>query len=310
MRQFLINIIKFCGAALVLYVLLVIISASVLPSYLLPNVRLYTGGYGHTFSRLNNVKEKNNIDVLFLGSSHTYRTFDTRNFKAYNTFNLGTNSQSMIQTKLLIDRYLKQLNPKMVVIETYPNNFKSIGVESTIDLISNSELDIEITKIGLLSKNAKVINALIYKTYTEINGEYNSFIEDSIKDNDTYIDGGFVEKELNFYKSKSYPKMDWEINPDQLDVFSNILSLLKQNNIPYILVQAPVTRSFYKAHLNNAYFDSIMKANGTYYNFNEMMSLDDSLYFYDHHHLNQNGVNLFNENVLKLIDSVKISTKD
>ena len=42
-----------------------------------------------------------------------------------------------------------------------------------------------------------------------------------------------------------------------------------------------------------------MQSYGTYYNFNEMISLDDSLHFYDSHHLNQNGVNIFNA---KLID--------
>jgi hypothetical protein len=39
-----------------------------------------------------------------------------------------------------------------------------------------------------------------------------------------------------------------------------------------------------------------------YYNFNEMMSLNDSLHFYDAHHHNQNGVELFNEKLIEVIE--------
>jgi len=45
-----------------------------------------------------------------------------------------------------------------------------------------------------------------------------------------------------------------------------------------------------------------MHRSGNYYNFNEMINLVDTLHFYDSHHLNQKGVRLFNEKIIKLID--------
>ena len=38
-----------------------------------------------------------------------------------------------------------------------------------------------------------------------------------------------------------------------------------------------------------------------YYNFNNIMEVDDSLHFYDAHHLNQDGVELFNEKLIELV---------
>ena len=88
-------------------------------------------------TRLNEVKNIKNIDILFLGSSHTYRGFDTRVFKknGYNSFNLGSSSQSPIQTLTLTKRYLNQLNPKLIVYEVYPTTFTIDGIESSLDII-------------------------------------------------------------------------------------------------------------------------------------------------------------------------------
>ena len=82
------------------------------------------------FTRLKEVKTVKNVDILFLGSSHTYRGFDTSIFHdcGYSAFNLGSSSQTPIQTLTLANRYLKQLNPKLVVLEVYPGNFTGDGV--------------------------------------------------------------------------------------------------------------------------------------------------------------------------------------
>ena len=46
-------------------------------SPILGNVRFTRGGYGHMFSRLNEIENTTEKTLLFLGSSHTYRNFDT-----------------------------------------------------------------------------------------------------------------------------------------------------------------------------------------------------------------------------------------
>jgi hypothetical protein len=48
-----------------------------------------------------------------------------------------------------------------------------------------------------------------------------------------------------------------------------------------------------------------MKVHDNYYDFNNIVELDDSLHFFDRHHLNQKGVEKFNN---KLIDVLELDT--
>ena len=45
------------------------------------NLKYSLGNNGHSFLRFKEAKEKRNIDILFLGSSHAYHGFDTRIFE-------------------------------------------------------------------------------------------------------------------------------------------------------------------------------------------------------------------------------------
>jgi len=66
---------------------------------------------------------KDSIDLLFVGSSHSYCTFNPRLFDHYlkcNSLNLGTDSQSFSITYSAILEILKRQTPKVIVIEVYP----------------------------------------------------------------------------------------------------------------------------------------------------------------------------------------------
>lgn len=66
---------------------------------------------------------KDSLDLLFIGSSHSYCTFNTRLFDHYlkcNSLNLGTSSQSFSITYSGILEILKRQTPKVIVIEVYP----------------------------------------------------------------------------------------------------------------------------------------------------------------------------------------------
>ena len=66
---------------------------------------------------IDEAKEVKNVDILILGSSHSYLGIDTRTFNniGYSAFNLGTTAQTPIQTELLLNRYLNSINPKIIV---------------------------------------------------------------------------------------------------------------------------------------------------------------------------------------------------
>jgi hypothetical protein len=287
----------------VTYVLFLIFWGEFVPKEYQKNLNYNVGSSGHIYSRLKEVKYTKGVDILFLGSSHTYRGFDTRIFqeKGYTTFNLGSSSQTPLQTRLLLNRYLDQLDPKIVIYEVYPLTLTMDGVESSLDLMANDKNDFGSIHLALQQKHIKVYNTMLYSFYRDFFHRNDGCREYVTKLDDHYVKGGYVEKDLKFYKNVQYTKQEWELNSKQFEIFNQIVKELKKRKIKVFLVQAPISSSLYNSYTNNKNYDRKMKHYGDYYNFNKLMMLNDSLHFYDANHLNQLGVELFNK---KLIETV------
>ena len=268
------------------------------------NLRYQIRPDGHTFSRLKELRKIKNIDILFLGSSHTYRGFDNRIYEkeGLKAFNLGSNSQTPIQTKYLLDNYLDSLNPKVVVFEVCPFVFNLDGVESSMEIIANDALNEHTLNLVFKQNHLKVYNAIIFTAYRRL--FYNDLedTKEKIKNNnDTYIPGGFVDIKLFYYKKEQFESQQWLPNIKQMRSFVRIVDMLKEKNIELLLVQAPVTSDLYNSYENNLQFDQEMEKFGTYYNFNESLKLTDSVHFFDFHHLNRNGIEIFNHEILDIL---------
>ena len=279
-----------------------------LPMTLQPNLSYQLGGLGHTNTRLKEIEEFTDIDILILGSSHAYRGFDPRVFRSagLSIFNLGSTSQSPMQTRLLLKRYLSQLAPKLIIYVTTPGVFTSDGVESAIDIIANDKNDINTLLMTLKLNHVRIFNTFIYGVMRDLFDLTDSYKEPLNKNSDTYIAGGYVEKEMLHYKIKSHKNKNWSFNDSQLSEFEANVTMIRSANVDLILVWAPVTSSLYSSYQNKIGFDSMMSSYSTYYNFNEILQLDDSFHFYDSNHLNQNGVDVFNN---KLIDVLQESQR-
>lgn len=305
MKKFITNISLFLLISSIIYLLLLFIWGNIVPQFLRPNLNYYTGSHGHLYSRLKEVKRVENVDILFLGSSHSYRGFDTRIFKknGYNSFNLGSRAQTPIQTLTLVKRYLERLNPKLIIVEVYPLIFSLDGVESSLDLIANDRNDIYSYEMAIKLNNIKTYNSLLYGTIRDCFSLNDSFIEPVRNGYDTYIPGGFVEKDINYYNPKPFEKEKLELKDDQLTSFKELIEIFRVNNIDLILVYAPITKTRYSSFLNTSYFDSLMSNFAEYYNFNEILPLNDSIHFFDDNHLNQNGVEIFNKMLIEIIEN-------
>lgn len=268
-----------------------------MPQALKPNLTYKIGSYGNLFSRIKDIENYKDIDVLFIGTSHAYRGFDTRNFDSenYKTFNLGSSSQTPIQSKILLERYLERLNPKTIVFEVNPETFTSDGVEASLDIVANDKNDLKSLKMAFEINNIKTWNTLIFAKINDVFDLNKNFVEPKQKNEDTYIQGGFVEKQVTFFKNTTFSDTKWVFNKKQIKAFEECVALIKSKNIKLILLDTPITKSLYKSFTNQIEFDSLMQTFGTYYDFNKNSELNDSLHFYDGEHLNQNGVNIFNE---------------
>jgi len=303
MKKFLLNILLFLGCSVVFYAVMICLWGDFGPAILRKNLQDYRGSYGHTYSRIQDAKRAKDIDILFLGSSHTYRGFDPRIFASYGykIFNLGSSSQTPMQTELLLTRYLDTISPKIVVYEVYPETFTLDGVESSLDIISNDDNDLLSLKMALAVNNIKVYNTLLYSYYRDFTKNDDNFVEDPKKNMDYYIPNGYVERQLTYYRKEEYPKSELVFKDDQFDSFKRILKMMKDRNIKVIFVQAPITPMRYQSYTNNDVFDADMKQFGPYYNFNTILHLDDSLHFYDSDHLNSVGVGLFNQKLVQVL---------
>ena len=269
-----------------------------------PNVKYRKGSYGHMFSRLQEARKIKDTDILFLGSSHTYRGFDPRIFEkhGFESFNLGSSSQTPLQTKMLMKRYLAKMHPELIIYEVYPWGFVSDGVESSIDIISNDYIDKNTLKMTLSVNHITVYNSLIFAYIKENVNPNTVFKEQKKRYSDTYISGGYVEKELSFYEGpEETKKIRWSLNEKQWEAFSEIIQTFRERNIPYLLVYAPVSPSRYNSFVDYSDYRKKISQYGDFIDFNKMNIWNDSLHFYDAHHLNQKGTERFNDTLISIL---------
>lgn len=295
MKQFIKNIVLFGVFASLFYVLFISITEKHNPN------NMYKKQAGHMHTRLSEIPKYPKIDILFIGSSHAYRGFDVRIFNRNNIscFNLGSSGQTPIQSLYLLEKYLDDIECEKIVFEVSPQAFSSDGIESISDIISNEKTDWKLVKMGIDSENLKVFNTLIYANLRRFLKLDTNFSEEKTIGKDTYISGGFVERQKQSFKPSV--STSYEIKQPQLAAFEKVVDIIKGVGIELVLVQAPVTLAEYALYKSNEKFDALMSTYSDYYNFNELISLTDSVHFYDSHHLNQSGVEVFNEAFIELI---------
>ncbi len=311
MKKFMVKILLFIPFLSLSYILLLAIWGSFAPSLLITNLNYSIAGYAHMYSRMEEVKQTKNVDILFLGASFAYRGFDPRIFKAYGykTFNLGSSNQTPVQTKILLERYLNGLNPKLIVYEVSPRTFTYDGVESALDLIANDKIDGTTLKMALTINNIRIYNTLLFGYCRQLLNKTENLKPSMVRGLDRYISGGYVTRILLTYNSgfEKYPESRWVPLQVQIDSFEGILNMIRKKRIKFCLVQSPVTRVEYNLYrADHARIEAYFSGKTTnYLNFNTFLELDDSLHFLDNHHLNQNGVEIFNRELIRQIPNLQ-----
>ena len=210
---------------------------------------------------------------------------------------------------MLLEKYIDKLNPRLIIYEVYPVTFSIDGVESALDLVSNDKIDWAAFEMILEVNNIKTYNTFIYSLINDFLGSKKAYIEPLKKDGETYIAGGYVEKDVSYYKPSEFEEKEILFNTEQFEAFEEIVSLINSRKINLVLIYAPIPIINYTSYSNNKYFDSIMNTYGNYYNYNEIIHLNDSIHFYDSDHLNQRGVKIFNEELIENLKN-KITNKD
>lgn len=311
LKYFFVGLAKFLLFAIFVYLVLLLVWGFFIPKGYQKNLNFVLGGQGHLFSRLKDADTTRNVDILFVGTSHSYRGYDPRLFadKGIYIFNLGSSSQTPAVSKRLLEKYIETMNPKLVVFDIFPSQLAMDGIESKIDFVSNKPLIFpDDFTLSFEGRNAKLINTYFFSLFYQTFGLYGNFKEKSIKETGTYIKGGYVESPPKRNKiATNFSPATLKATNENRQIFDSMCTMLKQKRIPFILIQSPVSRAYYDHITNNAEWDSLFSHWGPYVNFNESHQFKDE-YFYDAHHMNQKGVAIFDsifiDETLKQITSI------
>lgn len=202
---------------------------------------------------------KNSIDLLFIGSSHSYCTFNSKLFDHYlkcNSLNLGTDSQSFSITYSAILEILKRQTPKVIVIEVYPikRDPSILALRPHLDTMSFS-----INKLRLIKNSLPItkwgnhlINTFYYhsrwkefnilrkeeqKGYESWEGKTNNkgfdgYVWDSIRYSLTY---DIYEKIYN-----NIPNISFDISENYLKLLESLFKICQKKGIKIIIASPPV----------------------------------------------------------------------
>lgn len=203
---------------------------------------------------------KDSIDLLFIGTSRSYCTFNPRLFDYYlkcNSLNLGTNSQTFPATYSAILEVLKKQTPKVIVIEV----FSIRKIEPSIVALRPhlDTMNLSINKLRLIKnalpisewgnhfmntiyyhsrwKEFKELKETEYKGYEDWGGRMENkgflgYAWDFTRNSLTY---DVYEKEYNkFFSNQSV------IPEKSFELLENLFKICQEKGIKLILVSPPI----------------------------------------------------------------------
>ncbi|MCI9398205.1 MAG: hypothetical protein HFJ07_00015 [Lachnospiraceae bacterium] len=286
--------------------------------------------------------EQDNIDILFVGSSHCYRTFIPEILDkklGVNTFNVGTSAQQMDGSFMVIKEAAKYNNIKHIYLEVYYNlafnakedrnlmtqtyiisDYLRPSLDKMIYLLNASSKEHYINSFIPARRNwAKFFNADYVKNLIDkkLTRDYKKYEYTYVTgDTERYAGKGYVENKTaiekwNFFSESGWTKIDINnISSDWLQSLKDIIEFCNKKEIELTLVSAPmpcfnlVASENYDEYI--AFIQNfISNSNVDYFDFNlckEEFFPNDSTLFYDISHVNCYGAEKFSNLFADLVN--------
>jgi hypothetical protein len=244
-------------------------------------------------------------DLLFVGSSHSYRGFDTRVYDrlGWNSFNMGTSSQTPRHALAMLETWLDSMQPQLLVCEVYPATFSTEMdlLEANLNIVANDKWQPYFKELLLMDTDVRMLNLAAAALIRKLMDWEPDIPRVPEQGTDHYILKGYVESTRKGLTLAEHNRMAWDIDPKQLKALQAIIHLAKEKGIKVLLLQLPVTGSLYASYENPVRFDSLMHSLADYHNLNGQIELVDSIHFYDSNHLNPAGAVMVNAAVAEII---------
>ncbi|HCT65692.1 MAG TPA: hypothetical protein DIC60_10580 [Lachnospiraceae bacterium] len=283
---------------------------------------------------------KNNIDTVFIGSSHCYCTFDPQIIDGYlhtNSWQLGTPSQHPDTSYYLLREVFNYQRPKTVVMELYwdvmDDEFEPKQADSLFEVLRNEKLKEEyISQVFPTGDKVKyAIPAIRYQQEyfaykakdmeKEIEEKYDLTKNEAEKDNgvEYYQGKGYVYCDTTMSKSeydktnqfKYFNGSNWDFNSTQKKYLEKIIDLCKSQGTELIFVTAPVANvsmDFIQNYskVNQKVSEFAQKNQVAYIDYNIINKEENLLTnenFRDDAHLNDSGVKIVDNHFAQWLKS-------
>ena len=264
------------------------------------------GGYGFSLERFREVERSPSVDVVFLGSSHCYRSFDPRMFAArgLRAFNLGSSGQAPLNSYYVLKRYWARLKPRLVVLEAYPVMMGEDGLESFDDLALNTKAWGELAEMVVAMRDFHAMN-LLFSTYFGNLWKPLDGVRQNRYTDQEYVPGGYCASFGRATMSEAdIPQIKIGATGYQIEYVKRILRFAKQRNAAVAVVVQPLPRRFLSRidgywAVSEQIGAAARELGAPFWDMNSAQTgLDDVEDFKDIDHLNPSGAAKFNEAVL------------
>ena len=267
------------------------------------------GGWGQSLRRFRELRNTRDVDILIAGSSHAYRSFDPRLFarRGLRAFNMGSTNQTPLNTYYLLQRFLPDLDPELLILELYVRTLSSEdGLESFFDLATNLPLSPELVKMAVATGQPHAVNSLVAVQMSRLTRPLHGAGQENIPD-ETYVSGGYCQSTEIIARDQTFQDVGSLDLPEiQMEYLAKVIRIAKERGTTVVMVTAPFPKAHRQAIDNYASLvdriHAFARRHGVFYrDFNGRLNLETYTHFKDTHHLNHAGVIRFNRALLKLL---------
>ncbi|MCL2616620.1 MAG: hypothetical protein FWD96_03115 [Defluviitaleaceae bacterium] len=268
------------------------------------------------------------LDMVFLGSSHSFTTFDPAQFEGHwNAFQLGMPLQTPDSSFFTLLEVYNYQRPDIVVMELYWNvmnrDFVPAQVETFFRVLANEELKaLYIDEVLPLNEQVKYnIEAIRFQDAAFAFA--NAWIRNFARESELFYEEGFVEDRpvgVQYYRALGYVyssyvmtqseferiqrtparRVNFQISPRQQHFLEEMVRLTEYHGSQLIFVTAPISNVSFVNILNyediHAEISGFAEAHGIpYLDFhkrNVELGLFADYMFLDHGHLNHTGAEI------------------
>ena len=282
----------------------------------LPKRELVRLGYFHPQRRWADFYSQRpySIDVVFLGSSHCYRSFDPEVFDGVfggRSFNMGSSSQTPLTSYFVLEEVLRSQRPRVVVLETFWALFdlddQFVNANYNLEFIRSPETRSELRAAAYRWRDWIDVFLPAYRYRDNAHdvlrlalGRGIDVVSPEIYRHDGYVEKGALKGAEAAAPSLDLDRADFIGDPRNLNVayLREIVRLSRREEIRLILVMAPVSPDAFRPLTIyprvHGFFEELARRSGVeFYDYNlndgslETFSEAD---FFDSQHLNRNGV--------------------